>query len=313
MGTGFSSDYLDLNGDRIPSYKAPHNYRHETSDYYQDENNEGKDAELDDASESGDFFQNAGDEKEQIKRLEDMNDKALVFFASDPMYDGQKNITVVEIPEFKWYQKAQCHRENVSFSYKKQNRTIPACIKYLDEHKLRVEYSPNNEMVKRKDKEYPTTRWYTVIFTNPIAHDQDLLRELQRFTRLFKQLNSAEASPSPGRRFMNFVSHAGFTPILNSLKGYMGEDENIVESKVNAELIEMGKKAHKYRFNATLDKFLPDYYIKRILQDHFHATSWDTVSEKIKRVCYKSYPNRELPVWDQITAWTLDTEIVFLF
>jgi len=63
MGTGFSGDYLDLNEDRIPSYRAPHNDGHETSDYYQDENNEGKDAELDNASESGDFIQNTGDIK----------------------------------------------------------------------------------------------------------------------------------------------------------------------------------------------------------------------------------------------------------
>ena len=149
---------------------------------------------------------------------------------------------MVECPEFKWYQKAQCHKENVSFSYKKQNRSIPACIAYLDKHKLRVEYSPTNEMVKRREKEYPSTHWYTIIITSPINHDQDLLRELERFTRLYKQLNSAETNPSPGRRFMNFVSHAGFTPILNSLKNYMGHDENIIESKISAELIEMGKK-----------------------------------------------------------------------
>ena len=111
---------------------------------------------------------------------------------------------------------------------------------------------------------------------------------------------------------MNIVSHAGFTPILNGLKNYMGHDENIVESKVHAKLIEMGKNTHKYRFNVTLDKFLPDYYIKKILQDHFHATSWDTELESKKRVCFKSYPNRKLPVWDQITAWTLDAETIFL-
>ena len=146
-----------------------------------------------------------------------MNEKALVFFTSKPMNDGEKNITVVECPKFKWYQKAQCHKENVSFSYKKQNRPIPACIAYLDEHKLRVEYSPTNGMIKRRDKEYPSTCWYTIIITSPIDHDQDLLRELQHFTRLYKQLNSAEMNPSPGCRFMNFVLHAGFTPILNSL------------------------------------------------------------------------------------------------
>ena len=121
MDNGFDSDYLELNGDRVPLYNGTNDggQGQGTNTTYRGENNEGKHAEVDDASEGGDFFQNAGDEKEQIRRLEDTNEKALVFFASEPMYDGEKNITVIKMPKFKWYQKAQCHRENVCFSYKK--------------------------------------------------------------------------------------------------------------------------------------------------------------------------------------------------
>ena len=63
MDDGFNCDYLDLNGDRVPLYNATHDGGQGTNASYRGENNEGKHAELDDASEGGDFFQNGDDEK----------------------------------------------------------------------------------------------------------------------------------------------------------------------------------------------------------------------------------------------------------
>ena len=64
----------------------------------------------------------------------------------------------------------------------------------------------------------------------------------------------------------------------------MGQDENIIEPKISAKLIEMGKKAHKYRFNVTLDKFLPNYYIKKIysrtISTPHHGTQYRRVSRE---------------------------------
>ena len=83
MENGFDGDYLDLNGDRVPLYNGMHDGGQGTNATYRGENNEGKHAEADDASEGGDFFQNAGDEKEQIRRLEDMNEKRWYSFQAN--------------------------------------------------------------------------------------------------------------------------------------------------------------------------------------------------------------------------------------
>jgi hypothetical protein len=80
----------------------------------------------------------------------------------------------------------------------------------------------------------------------------------------------------------------------------MGDNDNLVLERINNELIELRNKPHKYSLDETLDKFLPDYYIKKFLQDFLNATSLDKVSKKVKKICYKGYPNCQLPNWDQI-------------
>ena len=80
----------------------------------------------------------------------------------------------------------------------------------------------------------------------------------------------------------------------------MGEDNIAVEDIVNNELIELGKLSHNYVYGNTLDEALPDYYIKKFLEDYLNATSWDSVSDDVKRICYRNHPARQLPVWNNI-------------
>ena len=53
--------------------------------------------------------------------------------------------------------------------------------------------------------------------------------------------------------------------ILNGLKKYMGDEKDVIMSVVNTELIELGKKTHVYCHGQTMDRFMADYYIKKVL------------------------------------------------
>ena len=319
-----NSNLINLNGEYFPDYRQPHvdrvtgrsmdgangeqgtgkSERSETGDDDVDadaDDNQGKEPQHgDDEWEDFNLFNNADDEKEQIERFKELNEDACVFQVCKPISDGDRNYTVVGCPKFNWYEKAMNHKESVEYSLNKLNRAIPDSIANLLEHKVRVAFNPSNEMVISKNRNYPDTQWYTVIITSPIAHEAELSRELKRFTSLYQKLNSADTRPSPGRRFMNFVRNSGHESILNGCKKYMGTDENIIENTVNMELIDMGKKPHRYLFNETMDRFLPDYYIKKFLQDHLHAASWESVSENVRKICYKNYPAQNLPIWENI-------------
>ena len=158
-------------------------------------------------------------------------------------------------------------KSNIEFSYKKLGKRVPYSIKNLSEHKLRVEYNANNDVVTARGRNYPEVRWYTVITVSRINPNEELEIKLMRFTKKFQQLLSDKAKPSPGKRFMNFQLNSGNDAILKGCMKYMGDDHTAIEDTVNTELIELGRQPHKYHYGETLDKMLPDYYIKKLLED----------------------------------------------
>jgi len=143
-------------------------------------------------------------------------------------------------------------------------------------------------------------RWYTVITVSRINPNEELEIKLMRFTKKFQQLLSDKAKPSPGKRFMNFQLNSGNEAILKGCMKYMGDGHTAIKDTVNTELIELGRQPHKYHYGEMLDKMLPDYYIKKLLEDYLNATSWDSVSDNVKKACYKGFPTRQLPNWDNI-------------
>ena len=81
----------------------------------------------------------------------------------------------------------------------------------------------------------------------------------------------------------------------------MGDDDTLFIVRINTEMVDLGNKPHRYSLDETLDKFFPAYYIKRFLMNSLDATSWDSVSNNVKKVCYKGYPGRQLPNRDNIS------------
>ena len=55
-----------------------------------------------------------------------------------------------------------------------------------------------------------------------------------------------------------------------------------------------------HTYGMHLDRYLTDYDIKSFLEKHMGATSWEDVSEDVKRVCYKNYPGHQLPAWEDV-------------
>ena len=80
-----------------------------------------------------------------------------------------------------------------------------------------------------------------------------------------------------------------------------GDDDSVVIDCINTEMIDLGNNLQRYSLDETLGKFFPDYYIKCFLMNYLDATSWKSVIENVKKVCYKGYPGRQLSTWDKIS------------
>jgi len=252
--------------------------------------------------ESDGFYNNDAEEvAKQKEKFATLNENGLDFVVTKGISDGERLYFVVSLGDTVWYNPVKPIKLNLEMMYEKKKSKVPFYVEHLGEHKLRVEHSVTNEMVFPPAKKYPKSRWTTVIATSPINPQEELMSHLKKFSTHFKKLHSASLVPSPGQRWMNYTLNSGNTRVIEVCKNYMGDDDNVVIDRINKELIDLGNKPHKYSYNETLDKFFPDYYIKKFVQDFLNATSWDSISEKVKKICYKGYPNRQLPDWNKIS------------
>ena len=60
------------------------------------------------------------------------------------------------------------------------------------------------------------------------------------------------------------------------------------------------KDWYSLQYDVPLNKFMVDWDIKEFLTTFIGANSWDDMAEDDKRKCYKDYPKRGLPYWDEI-------------
>ena len=274
----------------------------EENEAVEEENENGKTSEdSDDDEEDDSFYRNdVEDVAAQREAYALMNGNAIPITVSLPLSDGERNFYVINFGDMIWYNQSTLFKIVMKTNFKNAGRAIPCSIDKLDEHKLRVEYSLSNEMVIPRNKTYPKTRWMTVIATSLINPKRELESELKKLSKHIKKIYSSDTGISIGQRWMEYALSSGNTRILDTMKGYMGNDNDVVQERVNTELMELGNKPHQYVFDETLDKFLPDWYIKKFLQDYFNATKWDDVNKDNKAACYKGYPKRELPDWNKI-------------
>ena len=69
---------------------------------------------------------------------------------------------------------------------------------------------------------------------------------------------------------------------------------------MTAEIHDHYKGGPSYHWDVPLDKFMVDYDIKQFLIEHVGCTGWDDLDDAIKTACFRDYPKRKLPQWDDI-------------
>ena len=81
--------------------------------------------------------------------------------------------------------------------------------------------------------------------------------------------------------------------------------EEVSESKaaevMTEEIHDHFKDGYTVNYDVPLNKFMVDWDIKEFLSTYIGVNSWDDLSEGDKRKCYRDYPKKSLPDWDEIT------------
>ena len=81
-------------------------------------------------------------------------------------------------------------------------------------------------------------------------------------------------------------------------------DADLAAKIMTTELDDHFKDDYSLQYDVPLIKFMVDWDIKEFLTKYVGITSWDNVSEDDKRKCFKDYPKKSLPVWDEMVLET---------
>ncbi len=60
------------------------------------------------------------------------------------------------------------------------------------------------------------------------------------------------------------------------------------------------KDGYSLQYDVPLKRFMVNWDIKEFLTNFVGVTSWDDLSEDDKRKCFRDYPKKSLPNWDEI-------------
>jgi len=161
--------------------------REDSEEESEDDIISGKGTDSDEEDDGLDIFADGGgDEKETKEMFKELNKDVLDMYVCSPFSDGCQSHYVVCFGSHNcWYQTVDAFQVQMKHFHKRRSKPIPEMIENLAEHKLRVKYSPTNELVLNQNKTWPKTRWYTVISVPDDAPHQ-MKAQLKRLSDLFK-------------------------------------------------------------------------------------------------------------------------------
>ena len=79
-----------------------------------------------------------------------------------------------------------------------------------------------------------------------------------------------------------------------------GGDPGKAAKIMTEEIGNFWKHGYSLQYDTHLNKTMVDWDIKEFLINHVGAASWDDLDEASKSACFKDYPKKSLPEWNEI-------------
>ena len=138
----------------------------------------------------------------------------------------------------------------------------------------------------------------------PLDDEDSFTSELTRKINYFFDVTKTKKSDVWGRLALNYARGLQQPGNGRGLAGYLldkGRGDPEKATKIMAkEIDDFWKHGPSLQYNFHLNKTMVDWDIKQFLTNHVGVTSWDDLDEASKTACFKDYPKKSLPDWDDI-------------
>ena len=170
---------------------------------------------------------------------------------------------------------------------------------------VKVREEPYSVSTKyKRSKSQKTSEQVIFIFVYPASEEGNFNEYLDYImNKLFVPVMSEKQKPGyfalqAAKLQSNPNSPGG---LYNWLVNNVGHgDEDTAVKNLNKRINDHYCGGPVFTYDDSLDKVMTDYDIKQFVMKYLGATSWDDLSDDEKKVCYKNYPKRKLPVWTSI-------------
>ena len=160
-----------------------------------------------------------------------------------------------------------------------------------------------DESIWRKTSSGNTTDLVYFVHAVPIGEEESFGRSLAATLKYFYDVCCKRKTIVTGKAALNYTVSlpTGATGglgkfCLNKGKGDADKAAKIMTMEINDHF----KDGYSLQYDVPLNRFMVDWDIKEFLTKFVGATSWDDLSEDDKRKCYRDYPKKSLPDWDEI-------------
>ena len=258
------------------------------------------------------------EEMAQIQK-DERRKKPLAISVSPPLANVADGFTkwLVSLPRpgKTFYAKANWFKMIIALAYKQRKLVNPnedgTWIQSISSHNLRKkEFGEASSWLK-------TTSGNTIdviyfILTVRIGEEDTFEPMLKAQLKYFSDVTRKRKTNATGRLVLDFVMD-----LPQGRKGGLGNyclnkgttkkgtsQEVVSESKaaevMTQELHEHFKDGYTLNYDVPLNKFMVDWDIKEFVKTYVGVNSWDDLAEDDKRKCYRDYPKKSLPDWDEI-------------
>ena len=137
----------------------------------------------------------------------------------------------------------------------------------------------------------------------PIGEEESFGPSLAAKIKYFFDVSHKRKTDVTGKDALNYVCSLpqGATGGLGKFclnKG--GGDAEKAAKIMTTEIDDYFKDGYSLQYDVPLNRFMVDWDIKEFLAKFVGVTSWDDLSEDDKKKCFRDYPKKSLPDWDEI-------------
>ena len=205
-----------------------------------------------------------------------------------------------------WWMDGKLLQGIVNCVHKDENPNVrtPLWLKTFEKYHIRSEPHGNNSYKVERKNFVGHIGFVFDIKTKSATNAMDEIKAIVKF--IYGVMQTYADSGVAGSTVLDYLETTEgclglFKYFTQTYTGVPKQDLTKVQRDLESDMKRFSQKSPQFEEGFHLDTFLPDYDIKKLLEDHIGCNSWNDARIGVRKACYKDrYKKEMLPEWGKI-------------